>query len=107
MEAEPPGARLRRVGVRLEGLIDVGDSHHQLAIDERAQGWREAEQAVDQAAARFGAKKAPGARAAPGGELRPLPAKFGAAARAGGARELLLAACYSGQCQVKGVFSAE
>jgi DNA polymerase-4 len=48
-------ARLRLVGVRLEGLIDVGDSHHQLAIDERPQGWREAEQAVDLATARFGA----------------------------------------------------
>jgi DNA polymerase-4 len=48
-------ARLRLVGVRLEGLIDVEDSHHQLAIDERPQGWREAEQAVDLAAARFGA----------------------------------------------------
>jgi DNA polymerase-4 len=48
-------ARLRLVGVRLEGLIEVGASHHQLAIDERPQGWREAEQAVDLATARFGA----------------------------------------------------
>jgi DNA polymerase-4 len=48
-------ARLRLVGVRLEGLIDASAGHHQLALDERPQGWREAEQAVDRASARFGA----------------------------------------------------
>jgi DNA polymerase-4 len=48
-------ARLRLVGVRVEGLIDVSTGHHQLALDERPQGWREAEQAVDRASARFGA----------------------------------------------------
>jgi DNA polymerase-4 len=48
-------ARLRLVGVRLEGLIDASDGHHQLALDERPQGWREAEQAMDRAGARFGA----------------------------------------------------
>jgi len=48
-------ARLRLVGVRVEGLDDVGSSHHQLALGERPQGWREAEQAVDRASARFGA----------------------------------------------------
>jgi DNA polymerase-4 len=48
-------ARLRLVGVRLEGLAEASTSHHQMALDERAQGWREAEQAVDRAAARFGA----------------------------------------------------
>ena len=48
-------ARLRLVGVRLEGLIDLSAGHHQLALDERPQGWREAEQAVDRASARFGA----------------------------------------------------
>jgi DNA polymerase IV len=47
-------ARLRLVGVRLEGLIDVSAGHHQLALDERPQGWREAEQAMDRAGARFG-----------------------------------------------------
>ena len=52
-------ARLRLVGVRLEGLVDAGDSHHQLALDERPQGWREAEQAVDRASARFGAGVGP------------------------------------------------
>ena len=38
-----------------EGLIDSSAGHHQLALDERPQGWREAEQAVDRASARFGA----------------------------------------------------
>jgi DNA polymerase-4 len=46
---------LRLVGVRLEGLIEASTGHHQLALDERPQGWREAEQAVDRATARFGA----------------------------------------------------
>jgi DNA polymerase-4 len=48
-------ARLRLVGVRVEGLAEVAGSHRQLALDERPQGWREAEQAVDRASARFGA----------------------------------------------------
>jgi DNA polymerase-4 len=48
-------ARLRLVGVRVEGLADAAAGHHQLALDERPQGWREAEQAVDRASARFGA----------------------------------------------------
>jgi DNA polymerase IV len=48
-------ARIRLVGVRVEGLTDVAASHHQLTLDERPQGWREAERAVDRASARFGA----------------------------------------------------
>ena len=48
-------ARLRLVGVRVEHLTDAATSHRQLALDERPQGWREAEQAVDRASARFGA----------------------------------------------------
>jgi len=47
-------ARVRLVGVRVEGLADAAEGHHQLAIDEREHGWREAEQAVDRARARFG-----------------------------------------------------
>lgn len=47
-------ARLRLVGVRLEGLTEATQGHHQLAFDEREHGWREAERAVDQASARFG-----------------------------------------------------
>jgi DNA polymerase-4 len=48
-------ARLRLVGVRVEGLAPAADGHRQLALDERPQGWREAERAVDRASARFGA----------------------------------------------------
>ncbi len=48
-------ARLRLVGVRVEGLTEAGQGHHQLAFDEREHGWREAERAVDRASARFGA----------------------------------------------------
>jgi len=46
-------ARIRLVGVRVEGLLDA-DRPRQLVLGERASGWREAEQAADQAARRFG-----------------------------------------------------
>lgn len=48
-------ARLRLVGVRVEGLAEAASSHRQPTLDERPHGWREAEQAVDRASARFGA----------------------------------------------------
>ncbi len=48
-------ARLRLVGVRVEGLKPTATTPHQLLLGERASGWREAEQAVDRAARRFGA----------------------------------------------------
>jgi len=48
-------ARLRLVGVRVEGLAPASSGHRQLALDERPEGWREAERAVDRASARFGA----------------------------------------------------
>jgi DNA polymerase-4 len=48
-------ARLRLVGVRLEGLADADQATRQLALDERPIGWREADRAVDAASARFGA----------------------------------------------------
>lgn len=47
-------ARIRLVGVRIEGLLAAGTISRQLALDERPQGWREAEVASDQAAHRFG-----------------------------------------------------
>ncbi|MBT0771072.1 DNA polymerase IV [Kineosporia sp. J2-2] len=47
-------ARLRLVGVRLEGLTEASSGHHQPTLDERPAGWREAERAVDRASARFG-----------------------------------------------------
>jgi DNA polymerase-4 len=47
-------ARIRLVGVRVEGLVEAATQHHQLTLDERPEGWRQAEQAVDRASARFG-----------------------------------------------------
>jgi DNA polymerase IV len=48
-------ARIRLVGVRVEGITDAATAPHQLALGEREHGWRDAEQAVDRAARRFGA----------------------------------------------------
>ncbi len=48
-------ARLRLVGVRLEGLADSATAPRQLVLGERAHGWRDADGAVDRAGARFGA----------------------------------------------------
>jgi DNA polymerase-4 len=47
-------ARLRLVGVRVEGISPVATQTHQLQLDERPAGWREAERAVDRATRRFG-----------------------------------------------------
>ncbi|SDQ53948.1 DNA polymerase IV [Quadrisphaera sp. DSM 44207] len=48
-------ARIRLVGVRVEGLADAVSTPRQLVLGERPEGWREAERAVDRASARFGA----------------------------------------------------
>jgi DNA polymerase-4 len=48
-------ARLRLVGVRVEGLTDASAQPRQLLLGQRESGWREADQAVDRAAQRFGA----------------------------------------------------
>ena len=48
-------ARLRLVGVRVEGLTPAVGVPRQLILGERDSGWREAEQAADRAAHRFGA----------------------------------------------------
>jgi DNA polymerase-4 len=47
-------ARLRLVGVRVEGIADGTEATRQLLLGEREHGWREAEQAVDRASLRFG-----------------------------------------------------
>ena len=47
-------ARLRLVGIRVEGLVESELAPHQLLLGERAQGRREVEQAADRAARRFG-----------------------------------------------------
>ena len=48
-------ARIRLVGVRVEAVGDAAGAQHQLELGEREHGWRDAEQAVDRAARRFGA----------------------------------------------------
>ena len=48
-------ARIRLVGVRVEGLTDAGSTPVQVALDEPEHGWRDADRAVDRASARFGA----------------------------------------------------
>ncbi|RZS82932.1 DNA polymerase-4 [Motilibacter rhizosphaerae] len=51
-------ARIRLVGVRVEGLVDVAVAPRQLVLEVRGGGrptsWRDAERAADRAAARFG-----------------------------------------------------
>ena len=49
-----PGARLRLVGVRATGLLPAGTAATQLAFGEAPAAWRDAEQAVDKIAGRFG-----------------------------------------------------
>jgi DNA polymerase-4 len=48
-------ARLRLVGVRMEGLLPADRHERQLLLGEPELGWRDAERAVDRASARFGA----------------------------------------------------
>ena len=48
-------ARLRLVGVRVEGLAEAEDTARQLSLDGAEDDWREAERAVDRASRRFGA----------------------------------------------------
>ncbi|MEP7370122.1 MAG: DNA polymerase IV [Dermatophilaceae bacterium] len=48
-------ARLRLVGVRMEGLMDSQDAPIQGLLDAPEHGWRDADRAVDRASARFGA----------------------------------------------------
>ncbi|WP_134772914.1 DNA polymerase IV [Ornithinimicrobium flavum] len=47
-------ARIRMLGVRVEGISDAGSTPVQARLDEPEHGWRDAERAMDRAAARFG-----------------------------------------------------
>jgi len=47
-------ARLRLVGVRVEGLRPAAQSYRQLELGARSHGWPDAERAVDRAVTRFG-----------------------------------------------------
>jgi DNA polymerase-4 len=48
-------ARIRLVGVRMEGLVQAEQAAVQPRLDEPDFGWRDADRAVDRASARFGA----------------------------------------------------
>jgi DNA polymerase-4 len=47
-------ARIRLVGVRVEGLVAGAAVPRQLELGARERGWKEAEQAMDEAVRRFG-----------------------------------------------------
>ena len=47
-------ARLRLVGVRVEGLVPRTTVHRQLVLGEPDRGWSDADRAVDRATRRFG-----------------------------------------------------
>jgi DNA polymerase IV len=49
-------ARLRLVGVRVQGLVDATSATRQLVLGARPYGWEQAEQAVDRANYRFGSR---------------------------------------------------
>jgi DNA polymerase-4 len=47
-------ARIRRVGVRMEHLVEAGKAYTQPRLTDPERGWREAEQAADAAVRKFG-----------------------------------------------------
>jgi DNA polymerase IV len=47
-------ARLRLVGVRVQGLVEAASATRQLVLGAREHGWEDAERAVDKATLRFG-----------------------------------------------------
>ncbi|MEJ5944473.1 DNA polymerase IV [Pseudokineococcus basanitobsidens] len=64
-------ARIRLVGVRVEGLSPAEAAHRQMRLDERDRGWRDADRAADRAAARFGASSITSASLLRGGRGDP------------------------------------
>ena len=54
--------------MKVEGLVEAADAARQMLLDEPELGWREAEQAVDRAEARFGRGSVRPARRVPGPE---------------------------------------
>ncbi len=47
-------ARIRRVGVRMEGLVERHRAYRQPQLTDPERGWREADQAIDAAVGKFG-----------------------------------------------------
>jgi DNA polymerase IV len=60
-------ARIRLVGVRVEGIVESEDVETQLLLGAPERGWREAEEAVDRLADRFGRDSVRPARLLPEG----------------------------------------
>jgi len=58
-------ARIRLVGVRVEGVVDTDEVESQLVLGAPDRGWREAEEAVDRLAAKFGSGSVRPARLLP------------------------------------------
>jgi DNA polymerase-4 len=68
-------ARLRLVGVRVEGIADAAGVPTQLLLGAKESGWREADQAVDKASRRFGSGAVrPATLVEPGAPTPPDPA---------------------------------
>ena len=61
-------ARIRLVGVRVEGILESDEVESQLILGAPDRGWREAEEAVDRLAARYGSGSVRPARLLPGQE---------------------------------------
>ena len=53
-------ARIRRVGVRMEQLVEVTRAYRQPRLTDPELGWREADQAVDAAVRKFGSARCSG-----------------------------------------------
>ncbi len=51
-------ARVRRVGVRVEGLVEKGEAYRQPMLGDPDKGWREAEQAADAVVLKYGPQAA-------------------------------------------------
>ncbi len=82
-------ARLRLVGVRVEGIAPAAGQPQQLVLGGRETGWREADRAVDKAAERFGAGVVrPAALVEPRGPAAPpvFPGRGRSRGGAGGSR---------------------
>lgn len=71
LEEQVPEGAVRLIGVRLEQIVE-GESGEQLMFDAPERGWREAEQAADQARSKFGS-----AAIRPASLLSPQPRRSG------------------------------
>jgi DNA polymerase-4 len=54
LDEQVPAGAVRLIGVRVEQLVDGGDTGEQLTLDAPEHGWRDADRAADLARSRFG-----------------------------------------------------